>query len=134
MLARKGKDMEPMYPKILPWLARKARISDYTVKVIWLEAVRDASADCFEHDSPEFWKSAVDHLLERISVESLVRHAAPFGWGSLARLPATYWLYGVATADAMFVIGQNVMRTHEGHSYQQVCSGSDRLSGYHGNH
>lgn len=112
--------MEPMYPKMLPWLARKARVSDDTVEVMWLEAVRDANNECFEHDSPEYWKSAVDHLLERISAESLIRQAAPFGWGSLARLPATYWLHGLATADAMLVIGQKVIRNHQDHSYRSA--------------
>jgi hypothetical protein len=131
MIAWKEKGMEPMYPKILPWLARKARVSDCTAEVIWLKAVRDADNDCFEHDSPEFWKSAVDHLLERIAVESLVRNAAPYGWGSLARLPATYWLYGLASADAMFVIGQKLIRNHQDHSYQSARPRSDRLSGSH---
>ena len=128
MIARKETGMEMMYPKILPWLARKARISDHTVEVIWLEAVRDADNDCFEHGSPDYWKSAVDHLLERISIESLVCHAAPFGWGSLARLPATYWLHGIASADAMFVIGQKVIRNHQDHFYQVERPRSDRLS------
>jgi len=97
--------MKPRYPKIFPWLAKKAGIPDDRAKALWVAALRDATRDCALVESPEYWKSAVDHLLERLAAESLVRRAAPFGWGGLLRLPARQWLLGLTTAEALFAIG-----------------------------
>jgi hypothetical protein len=73
--------MKAMYPKMLPWLARRAGISDAAVEFSWREAVHDATDDSFVPESPDFWKSAVDHLLERISAQSRNRYFAPQGQG-----------------------------------------------------
>ena len=114
-VARERELMKPIYPKMLSWQARKADIPDDTAEAFWIEALRDATDECAVVESPEYWRSAVDHLLQRISNESLARRAAPFGWGSLARLPARQWLHGLTTVEAMFSIGLRTARDLQHH-------------------
>lgn len=102
--------MNPKYPKMLSWQARKAGIPDDIAKTLWIEALRDATDECSVVESPEYWKSAVDHLFQHFSAEARARHAAPFGWGSLTRLPGRQWLHGLATVEAMFSIGFKTAR------------------------
>ena len=97
--------MKQRYPKILPWLARKASIPVARAEKLWLKALRHAAASASLIESPEYWRLAMDHLLEDIAAESLARRAAPFGWGSLIRLPARQWLHGLATAEALCAVG-----------------------------
>ncbi len=104
-MAQQGEEMKPAYPKILPWLARKAGIPDSAAEAMWLDAVREATSECCVIESPQYWKSASDHLAARIASESLAHHAAPMWWRSLTRLPAMHWLHGVTTAEAVFAIG-----------------------------
>lgn len=103
--------MKPRYPKILPWVANKAGIPLARAEVLWNQALRHATRDCAVVESPEYWQAAVDHLLERVAAESLARRAAPFGWGSLLRLPARQWLHGLTTAEALFAIGLKTARS-----------------------
>ena len=110
--------MKAKYPKILPWVAKKAGIPMARAEVLWNEALRDATRVCAVVESPEYWKTAVDHLLERVAAESLDRRAAPFGWGSLIRLPARQWLYGLTTAEALFAVG---MRTAQNMQHRHCC-------------
>jgi len=105
--------MKPMYPKLLSWQAKKASIPDDIAKALWLEALRDATTECAVIESPEYWQSAVDHLLQRISAESRARRAGPLGWGSLIRLPARQWLHGLTTIEAMFSIGLRTARSFQ---------------------
>lgn len=102
--------MKQRYPKILPGLARKAGITNDRAEAMWIEALRDATRECAVIESSEYWKAAVDNFLKRIAAESLARRNAPFGWGSLIRLPARQWLYGVTTAEALFAIGLRAAR------------------------
>jgi hypothetical protein len=97
--------MNPMYPKALSWQAKRAGIPLDTAKTLWIEAVRDATDECDVVESPEYWKSAVDHLHRRIANEVRARRSAPLGWGSYIRLPATQWFHGLATAGALLTIG-----------------------------
>lgn len=102
--------MQPKYPKMLSWQARKAGIRDDIAEALWIEALHDATDECAVVESPEYWKSAVDHLLQGISNEARARRAAPFGWGSLTRLPARQWLHGLTTVEALFSIGLRTVR------------------------
>ena len=96
--------MKQAYPKILPWLATKAGLSERAAQKLWIAALRAASAESATIESPEYWRAAVDHLIAKIAAESSRRRAAPFGWGSLLRLPASQWLHGLTTAEALFSI------------------------------
>lgn len=55
--------MRQMYPKILPWVARKAGVRDDKAEVLWIEALRDASDNKgVAPESSEYWELAVNHL------------------------------------------------------------------------
>lgn len=121
--------MKPNYPEMLPWLARRARLPAHSVEIMWLEAVRQATGDCPIIESSEFWKSAVDHLLERISVES---HAHPVDprdqhHSSLPRLQARYRVPSVSSADSAFMSGLKAQLKHHEHSCRFEGIRSDRL-------
>lgn len=93
--------MKGKSPKILPWLAKKAGVPLPRAEELWVEAVRHATQQADIVESPEYWKSAVDHLVESIAAESLQRRAAPFGLGPLVRLPARLWLQGLDAQQAL---------------------------------
>jgi hypothetical protein len=67
-------------PKILPWLARKAGISDQRAEQLWGEALRYATRTTEWVGTPEYWTAAMDKLNELIDAELLGdpdwRHAA----------------------------------------------------------
>jgi len=110
--------MKPRYPKILPWLAKKAGIPVERAEALWVEALGDATRKSARVESPEYWRVAEARLLERIAAESLARRAAPFGWGSLMRLPARQWLHGLTTAEALLAIG---VRTASSFRQRRCC-------------
>jgi hypothetical protein len=93
--------MKAKSPKSLPWLAKKAGIPLARAEALWIEAVRYATQQAEIVESPEYWKAAVDHLLESIADEAQQRRAAPFGLGPLVRLPARLWLHGLDAQQAL---------------------------------
>lgn len=102
--------MKEKNPKILPWLAKKAGIPPSRAEELWVEAVRYATQEADIVESPEYWKAAVDHLIESIAAESLERRAAPFGLGPLVRLPARLWLQGLDAQQALVTVAANSAR------------------------
>lgn len=52
--------------KILPWLARRAGITEAHADELWAEAIRRATEETGWVGTPEYWKSAMGHLLELI--------------------------------------------------------------------
>jgi hypothetical protein len=59
--------MRQTYPKILPWVARKAAVPRDKAEALWMEALRDASDNCAVPESSEYWKMAVNHLLASLA-------------------------------------------------------------------
>jgi len=59
--------MRQMYPKILPWVTRKAGVRGDTAEVLWMEALRDAGDKSTTPESSEYWKMSVDHLLASLA-------------------------------------------------------------------
>lgn len=114
--------MKPTYPEMLPWLARKARIPTRSVEIMWIEAVREATGDCTLIESPEFWKSAVDHLLQRISLESLSHPEYLLDQVRVPRSRARYCLHSGNSAESMFMSGLKALVQR-----QDCASRSDRL-------
>ena len=102
--------MKSMYPKMLPWYARKAGIPLDTAEILWIEALRNATDEVAVVESSEYWKSATEHLRQRVAIEVQARRAAPFGWGGWTRLPTRQWMHGLATVEAMFSIGLRTAR------------------------
>lgn len=56
-------------PKMLPWLARKAGISDTRAEALWAEAIVCATERTGWVGTSEYWQAAVDRLLELIELE-----------------------------------------------------------------
>lgn len=80
----------PKTPKILPWLARKAGISDARAESLWREAEHWAARQA-DPGSSAYFKLAVDRLLQLAAAESLRADAASFGWRPWARAQAKFW-------------------------------------------
>lgn len=58
-------------PMILPWLARRAGISDQRAEQLWGEALRYATRTTEWVGTPEFWATAMNKLNELIDAEVL---------------------------------------------------------------
>jgi len=54
--------MKPRSPQILSWLAGKHGTSGDVAEDLWISALCAATAESAVIESPEYWKSAVDHL------------------------------------------------------------------------
>jgi hypothetical protein len=65
----------PKTPKLLPWLAKKAGISERRATTLWLESERWAARRAASGSSA-YYKLAVDRLLELTAAESLREDAA----------------------------------------------------------
>jgi len=57
-------------PKMLPWLARKAGVSEAHAEGLWAEAIVCATVRTGWVGTSEYWKAAVDRLVELIELES----------------------------------------------------------------
>ncbi len=86
-------------PKILPWMARKAQVSNAHALMLWRQAVSEVSLRAVP-GSERFHALALDRLLELMAAESLKkpvpRHALNFGFRAQARLweaSMSYWDY-----------------------------------------
>ncbi len=71
-------------PKMLPWLAHEAGISERRAEVLWRSALKHA-AHVGDPGSPEFWRAAMDELLQLLAAESRREDEASFGWRPWAR-------------------------------------------------
>ncbi len=87
----------PKTPKLLPWLAKKAGITERRATTLWHQAERWAACRAAAGSS-DYFKLAVDHLLELIAAESLRADAASFGWRPWARAQARFWAVSMQAA------------------------------------
>jgi hypothetical protein len=71
-------------PKMLPWLAHKAGISERRAEALWRSALRHAG-HVGKSGSPEFWRAASDELLQLVAAESRREDEASFGWRPWSR-------------------------------------------------
>lgn len=88
----------PKTPKLLPWLAKKAGIADARAVVLWHDAERWAARRAASGSS-DYYKLAVDRLLELTAAESLREDAASFGWRPWARAQARFWAVSMQVAQ-----------------------------------
>ncbi len=88
----------PKTPKLLPWLAKKAGITDARATVLWHDAERWAALRA-ARDSSAYFKLAVDRLLKLVAAESLREDAASFGWRPWARAQARFWAVSMQVAQ-----------------------------------
>jgi len=89
---------KPKTPKILPWLARKAGISDARAAELWRDAEHWAARRA-ETGTSAYFKLAVDRLLELAAADSLREDAASFGWRPWARAQARLWAISMQAAQ-----------------------------------
>ena len=60
----------PMYPKMLPWLAKRAEIPVELAEKLWRRAVGDAAELAGNADSAEFHQFAIERFLDLVDGES----------------------------------------------------------------
>lgn len=89
---------KPKTPKLLPWLAKKAGISERRAATLWHDAELWA-AQRAAPGSSDYFKLAVDRLLELMAAESLREDAASFGWRPWARAQARMWAVSMQVAQ-----------------------------------
>ena len=88
----------PKTPKLLPWLAKKAGISDHRATALWRDSERWAVHRAAPGSSA-YYKLAVDRLLELVAAESLRADAASFGWRPWARAQVRLWAVSMHAAQ-----------------------------------
>ena len=88
----------PKTPKLLPWLAKKAGITEHRAITLWRDAERWAQRRAV-FGSSAYFKLAVDRLLELGAAESLREDAASFGWRPWARAQARLWAVSMQVAQ-----------------------------------
>ncbi len=66
-------------PKILPWLARRAGVSDSRAELLWRAACLQAASMTGEQDSSRYWGAAQERLLDLLACERWRTHP-PFAW------------------------------------------------------
>lgn len=89
---------KPKTPKLLPWLAKKAGISELRAATLWRESERWAARRAAAGSSA-YYQQAVDRLLELTAAESLREDAASFGWRPWARAQARFWAVSTQAAQ-----------------------------------
>lgn len=63
-------------PKMLPWVARKARISEARAEALWAEAIRHATAQTGWVGTPEYLRIAKERWNELVHAEAAAERAA----------------------------------------------------------
>lgn len=99
--------MRAKYPKMLPWMAKRAGVPLERAEVLWGDAVRYATRKAAVVESPEYWKLAVEQVIVLIAAEARELRAMPFGFGPLVRLPAQLWLHGLTAQQALLRVAVN---------------------------
>ncbi|MGB7992069.1 MAG: hypothetical protein WCF44_21910 [Candidatus Methylophosphatis roskildensis] len=66
--------MRPKFPKMLPWLAKSAGVPIARAEELWADAIRYATIETGWVETPEYWKVAVDRLLELLQTEASTCH------------------------------------------------------------
>lgn len=96
----------PKTPKLLPWLAKKAGITESRATRLWHDAERWAQRQAAP-GTAAYFQLAVDRLLELVAAESLREDAASFGWRPWARAQARFWASSMQAAqEASAAVGR----------------------------
>lgn len=65
--------------KMLPWLARRAAVSDHRAEALWLSACGQAASATGEHDNACYWGAAKENLLDLLEGERQRTQPLPAG-------------------------------------------------------
>ncbi len=87
-------------PKMLPWLAKKAGITEHRAEILWRAAERHAALIA-PPGSSDYCQAAMNRLVELIAAEALREDEASFGLRRLSRLQARAVEAPVALFDAV---------------------------------
>lgn len=88
------------FPKLLPWLARKAGIRDRRAEALWHEAQRQAAHRVGSRHTSAWHAAAVARLVELMEAEAQREEAACFGIRYWVRLNTSLWRAPAAVFDA----------------------------------
>ena len=87
------------FPKLLPWLARKAGIEERRAEVLWREACRLATQGAARGTSAHH-AAAMGRFVELLAAEKQREDAACFGLRAWVRLQTSLWRTPAAIFDA----------------------------------
>lgn len=94
-------------PKILPWVARKAGISDELALKLWRRAAGEAETLAGSHDGSDFFRLAVERFIDLVEAES----SACIDPESLARQPVSWmWRHQKRMGQLNVLAAQNAYR------------------------
>lgn len=108
----------PKTPKLLPWLAKKAGISESRATALWGDAERWAARRAVP-DSSDYYQQSMDRLLELVAAEALREDAASFGWRPWARTQARFWSISMQVAQEVSALTARGWRLINSVSRQQ---------------
>ena len=69
-----------MYPKMLPYIARKHGVSDRRAEQLWWEASTYARNATGEFDTPKYWKAAYDRLITLVKADAFIYQTKSAAW------------------------------------------------------
>jgi len=104
-------------PKILPWIARKAGISDELALKLWRRAISEAEYIAGKAEGSEYWGLAVERFLS--IVENEVGSAPQY---QLTPAPRLSWMWSHQTRMSLlsFAAAENAYRFWQS-SWETVC-------------
>ena len=112
----------PKPPKLLPWLARKAGISDVRAECLWRDAERWAAHRATAGSSP-YYQAAVDRLVQLVAEDSLRADAASFGWRPWSRAQARAWAVSMQVMHELSAISARGWAMLDGPARRQRIPG-----------
>lgn len=107
-------------PKILPWIAKKAGISDELALKLWRRAASEAEYLVGKAEGSEYWGLAVDRFLDLAEDE-----ACTPAQENLIPAPRISWMWrhqsrigllSLVAAESTYKLWQNAWKTYTGQS------------------
>ena len=106
-------------PKILPWIARKAGISDELALKLWRRAISEAEHRTGKCEGSEYWGLAIERFLS--IVENEVGSTPTY---SLTPAPRLSWMWQHQTRMSLL----SMMAAQNAYQFWQNAWGSNQLA------
>lgn len=97
-------------PKLVPWFARKAGVSEERAATLWRKAVRQATADTGWVGNAEYWGEAMSNFL-RLLEDEQTTFCAP-RMTPYIRTQNRLWRLPLIALELMVSASQRVRRDH----------------------
>ncbi len=102
-------------PKLLPWIARKAGITDELALKLWRRAASDAEHELGSAGGSVFWARAVELFRALVEAEASVQvTGAQLGW--VWRHQRSIAMHTLTVSQVLYQWGENLRRR-----YQRRC-------------